>query len=99
MAAGVEAEWTGLAGKLHARLFRSPRSFPVIAPMAAGDKVFPCRFAGARPRDYMIERQFAGGQRTMTILAGISVAHQNVLAGECPGLARNSLIFQKPDHR
>ena len=82
----------------HAGLFRSSGPLPVVAAMAAGDQVFPGRFAGARPRDHMIQSQLAGRQCAMAVLAGVSVAHQNVLARERPGLARNSLVFQEPDH-
>src|SRR6516165_2122576 len=44
---GMEAERTRRAGEFHAGLIGRPVAFAIVAGMAAGNKVFPCRFAGA----------------------------------------------------
>ncbi len=46
----------------------------------------------------MIERELGGRQRPMAILAGIAVAHQNVLARKSPSLVRDAPVFEQPDH-
>jgi len=44
---GMEAKRTRSAGELHAGLVGRPVAFAIVAGMAAGNKVLPCRFAGA----------------------------------------------------
>ena len=96
--AGMQAERPRLPQQLHARFLRSPAAFAIVAEVAARHQVFPGRFAGARPRNHVIQGQFAGRHRAVAILAGVPVAHQNILARERPRLPRNPAIFQQADH-
>ena len=78
--AGVQTEWARCACQFHPRLVRRPAALAIVARMAAGNQVFPSRFARPRARDHVVERQFARGHGTVAILAGVAVAHQNVLS-------------------
>lgn len=46
----------------------------------------------------MVKRQFAGAEHHATVLAGVAVPQQDVLAGERPGLVGNAAVFKQPDH-
>jgi len=98
MAAGVQTERPRRARQPHARLFRSAVAFAVIAGMAAGDQILPSRFAGARSRHHMIQRQLGGVERLQAILASVTVAHQDVLARQRASLMRNAAVFEQADH-
>src|ERR1035438_10278826 len=97
VAAGMQAERPRLPQQLHAGLFRSPAALVIVAGVATGHQVLPCGFAGARPRNHMIQGQLAGSHRAVAILASVPVAHQNILARERPRLPRNPAIFQQAD--
>src|ERR1035438_8967468 len=92
VAAGMQAERPRLPQQLHAGLFRSPAALVIVAGVATGHQVLPGRLAGARPRNHMIQGQLAGRHRAVAVLAGITVAHQNILARERPRLPRNPAI-------
>src|SRR5580698_5933545 len=74
MTAGMQAEGTRRAREAHPGFLRSPRTFAIIAGMAAGHQIFPRRLACPRPRLHVIERQFTGVTSTQAILAGITMA-------------------------
>jgi len=95
MAAGVQAERPRRTCQAHPRFVRRAASLPVIARMAAGDQILPRRFTGARARDHMVERQLIRAERLVAILAGITVAHQNVLARERARLHGNAAVFEQ----
>src|SRR5260370_26540915 len=80
VAAGMQAEGPGRAGELHAGLLGRAAALAVVARMAARDEILPGGLAGARARNYVVERQLRGRHRPMAVLAGVAVAHQNVLA-------------------
>src|SRR5580698_959319 len=98
MPAGVQTERAGGARQLHSTFFRRAAALAVVARMAAGYQVFPGSLSGARARNHVIERQLARGHGAMAILAGITVAHQNVLARKGPRLMRNAAVFEQPNH-
>src|SRR5579883_1669904 len=95
MAAGVEAERTGLTGELHACLLRRSAALAVIARMAAGDEVFPRGLTGAGSRDHVVECEFGRGKGAVAILASVAVAHEDVLAREGASLVRDTAIFEQ----
>jgi hypothetical protein len=47
----------------------------------------------------MVQRQFTRRQHRGAILAGISVAQQDVLPRERPALMRNAAVLEQADHR
>src|SRR6516165_12127032 len=57
MPAGVQAKGARLPHQPHSGLFGCAIALSIVARMAAGDQVFPSRFARSRPRDYVVERQ------------------------------------------
>src|SRR5579884_2690804 len=95
MPAGVQAEGTRRAGQLHARFIGRAAAFAIVAGMAAGHQVLPRSFTGARARDHVIEGQVTRWQRLMAVLAGIAVAHEDVLARKGTGLVRNAPVFEQ----
>src|SRR5579883_3642133 len=74
VAARVEAERPRLPGQFHPGFLRGAAALAVIARMAAGHQVLPCRLAGARTRDYVIQRELRRRQGAMAILAGVAIA-------------------------
>src|ERR1700693_4882109 len=68
LAAGVQREGPRIAQKDHViDLAEHAIAFASIAGMAAGDQVFPGRVTAARTRDYVVQREFAGGQEHAAI--------------------------------
>jgi hypothetical protein len=98
MTAGMQAERPRCAQQLHASFLRCSAPLPVIAGMAARNKVLPSRFAGPRSRNNVIERHLAGWQRAMAILAGIAIPHQYIFSRKCACLMGNAPVFQQPDN-
>lgn len=80
MTASVKTEWAWRARQFHAGFLRSSIAFAIVTGMAAGDQIFPGSFAGAGAGNDVIERHLARGQCSVAILAGVPVAHQDVLA-------------------
>src|SRR5581483_6026609 len=80
MTAGVQTEGPRLARQFHTGFVGGAVSLPVVTGMAASHEIFPGRFAGAGAGYDVIECQLARGHRAMAILAGVAVAHQDVLA-------------------
>jgi len=62
---------------------RQEISLPAIAGVAAGNQVFPGGRTAARAGDDVVQRQLAGGEDLSAVLAGVAVAQQYVLAGQC----------------
>src|SRR5687767_14965525 len=56
--AGMQAERARRAHQFQASLLGRAVSLAVVTRIAAGDQIFPGGFAGARPRDYMVEGEF-----------------------------------------
>ena len=97
MATGVEVEGAGFAEELHVRFMRELVAFAAVAGVATGDKIFPRRRTSSRTRDYVVEREFPGREHFATVLAGITVTHQDVFARESARLVRNAAIFEQTD--
>src|SRR5205814_6541435 len=57
VAAGMQAEGTRLAHRLHPYLVRQVIALGAVARMAAGNQVLPTRRASARARDNVVERE------------------------------------------
>jgi hypothetical protein len=95
----MQAERARLAGQFHARFIRRAAALPVVAGMTAGHQILPCGFAGAGARDHVVEREFARRHYPVAVLAGVAVAHQDVLAGERAGLVRNAAVFEQANDR
>src|SRR5262245_16128387 len=83
--AGVQAEWTRGPRQAHPGFIRSPVPLAIVAGMATSNQILPGGFSLARARHYMIQRQLIRAECTHAVLAGITVAHQNVFAGQGPG--------------
>ncbi len=98
MAAGVEAEGAWRTGEFHAGFFGRAVALSVIAGMAAGDEVFPSGLARSGAWDDVVEGHFAGWKAFVAILAGVTVAHQNVFAREGASLMRNTAVFQQANN-
>lgn len=94
MTAGMEAEWTWQPEQLHAGLFGRPIPLLVVAAVAARDQILPGCLASARARNDMIQGHFTRGQRFVTVLACIAIAHQNILARERARLVWDAAIFK-----
>ena len=97
VAAGVEIEGARFAGRAHVGFVRELIAFAAVAGMAAGYEIFPGGESAAGAWNYVVEREFAGGQRGAAILAGVAVAQQNVLARQCARLVRNAAVFEQAD--
>ncbi len=98
MPARMQTKRPRSASQFHARLLRSPTTLLVVARMAARDEILPSRFPRARPRDYVVERQFARRHRPVAILAYELVAHQDILPRQRPRLMWNPPVVEQPDH-
>src|SRR5205085_9293745 len=81
--------------QVHACFFRRAAAFQMVAALAAGYQIVPCRISPARARQHMVKRQFGGGKLFAAILARRMVAQQNVLARERAPLKRNVYIFNQ----
>src|SRR5882724_2138054 len=92
--AGMQTERARHASQAHVRFLRSPIALAVVAPDAAGDEVLPRTLALARARHYMVERQLARRQGLVAVLAGVTVAQQNVLARQGASLVWNTAVFE-----
>ena len=80
MPARVQTERPRGFGEFHPRLFRRTAALAVVARVAARHKIFPTALAGPRSRYDVVKREFVRVERPMAILAGVAIAHQNVLA-------------------
>ena len=94
----MERERTRFAQQFHPGIVRELIAFLAIAFMAAGYEILPCREASARARVDVVKREFAGRQQEPAILAGIAIAHQDVLPRQCARLVRNAAILKQPDN-
>ena len=98
MAGGVEGEGPGLALELHVGEFvQELVAFAAVAVVAAGYEVFPGGEAAAGAGDDVVEGELAGGEDDVAVLAGVAVAQEDVLAGECAGLVGDSAVFEEAD--
>ena len=95
----MEVKGTRFARGLHVGFVRQLVAFAAVAGMAAGDKVLPSGEAAARARNHVVQRKFAGGQRSAAILAGVAVAQQNIFPRQSPRLVRDPAILQQTDDR
>src|SRR5918912_1389789 len=53
----VQREGARSPNQMHARLLWRAAALPVVAVLAARDQIVPCRFASARARQHVVERQ------------------------------------------
>src|SRR2546427_13299515 len=74
-----------LPDQSHGGVFRHATAFPVVTPPARGHDVLPGLPSAFRDRDDMIEREVLGPELLVTILAGITVAGEDVDAQEING--------------
>src|SRR5262249_38421997 len=95
----VQRERPRLPRQLKAGLFRSAVTLVVIAAIAAGHQIFPRRTSAARPRYYVIERQFRAGKHCSAELARVAISQQNILSRKRAALLRNMSVSQQPDDR
>src|SRR5260370_24765869 len=95
--AGVQAERPGCSRQLEPGFLGRTAALAIVARMAAGHKILPSGFAGARARDHVIESEFAGGHGPVTILAGVAVAHQDIFARKSARLVRNAAVLEQAD--
>src|SRR5271156_790896 len=98
MPAGVQTEWARRSSQPHSGFLGRAAALAIVAGMAAGHQILPGSLTGARPRHDMVERKLGRRQWAMAILAGITIPHQDVLAGKSTGLVRDAAIFEQPDH-
>src|SRR5262249_25009365 len=73
----IERSW--LPNQMHTHLFEEMVTFTPITGTAAGNQIFPCALATARPRDDVVKCEVTPA--LPTVLAGLVVAQQNVGAG------------------
>src|SRR5215208_6416819 len=71
----------------------------MIAALAAGYQIIPCRLPSTRARKYVIESQLRGGILGAAVLASRMVAQKNILSRERTPFERNVDVFGKPNHR
>src|SRR5690348_15375171 len=71
-----------LMAREHMRFLGQPAALQKIAARAGGDDVLPGGPAAARARHEMVEGQVMGWERLAAILAGETVAQEDVEAGE-----------------
>lgn len=82
----------------HTRLFRQPAAFSDIATGAGTNDIFPGSFAAETSRYDVVERQFACVEFFAAILAGVSVACENIPAIEFHLVSGQAVIKKKPDN-
>src|SRR5262245_9409842 len=82
VATGVQTEWARLPQQLHAGFIGRAIALAIVAGIAAGHQVLPRRFSGARTRNHVIQRELRRGERLVTVLARVAIAHQDVLTRE-----------------
>ena len=99
VAARVQVEGTGLAHQFHAGFDGKLISLLAVAEMAASDQILPCGGSAAGAGDNVIERQLTRRQHFSTILAGIAIAQQDVLARQGAGLMRNATVLKQANDR
>ena len=83
----------------HPSSFRRAVALAVVAGAAAGHQVLPGGITSARSWGYVIERQILRREDSTTVLTGVVVAKQDVLAGEALSLKWNVYVFHQPDDR
>jgi hypothetical protein len=82
----------------HPGLVRSIAALTAITLEARTDDVFPTCAPPGRPRDYMIQVELASGQPVAAVLAGVAIAHENVVAREPDPPAGNSIETDQQDY-
>ena len=91
---------TGLEGRTegdHAADMGKAVALRQVAGRTGCDDVLPCRPAAAGPRDHMVEGEIVGGEGAAAILAGETVAQEDVETGEGWAARGRDELFQRDD--
>src|SRR6185436_15523589 len=94
----VAGRLVGIAAREHAALSWNAIAFLQIAALAGRDHVAPLRAAATRTGDHMVEGQLRRRQSVAAILAGKTIAQENI--EPCKGWPSRGLnVFLQTDHR
>jgi hypothetical protein len=89
--------FVGRGAQGHVRLFRGAVSLLDIAADTCSRHVLPGFAAAARSGNYVIQGEFVA--REAAVLAGVTVAVENIAAGEGNFFVGDSDVVAQPDHR
>lgn len=94
---GIALGLNGQLDKGHIGLSGGAASFPDVAICAGADDVFPGGFSADTAGDNVVEGEFAGGEFFAAILAGVSVAGEEVSAVEFDVVSWEAVVEEQPD--
>ena len=77
--------------QVHVRFLRKPVAFACVTRDARANDIFPCRHPTSVARDNMIEIQLVSLKNVTAILAGVSIALENVVSGKLHFLFRKTI--------
>ena len=81
-----------LANQMHARFLWCPICFAGIALDTGANNIFPGRRPAPIPRDYVIQIQILAIEHATTILAGVLVPLENIVACKLDFFLRQMVI-------
>jgi len=82
----------------HSRLTWGPIGLPCVAGDTGADNVFPSGRTAAIARDDVVEIQFTAVKDEPTVLAGVEVALEDIVAGELHFLFGHAIENEEQDH-
>jgi len=84
--------------QVHVRFLRKPVAFACVTSDARANDIFPCRHPTSIARHDVVQIQLASFKNFTTILAGILVALENVVASELHFLFRKPIEKEQNNH-
>jgi len=84
--------------QMHVCFLRKPVALTRITRNARANDIFPCRHPAAVAWDNVIEIQLVSLKNVTAILAGVSIALENVVSGKLHFLFRKTIKKEQHDH-